>query len=70
MIKTFIAFGTYRFTKTGLRIIMSVGTNVDRSFVWNFEFGSLGFVCYLVFGTWNFMIFIKKLTFLNSVNYL
>jgi hypothetical protein len=28
----------------------------DGSFVWYFEFGSLGFVWDLVFGAWNFKV--------------
>jgi hypothetical protein len=31
-----------------------IKTTDDESFVSNFEFGSLGFVCNLVFGAWNF----------------
>jgi len=34
---------------------MRYGTNTCGSFVWNFEFGSLGFICILVFGAWNFL---------------
>ena len=44
MSKTFNTVGTYRITKSALPVIIPFGTNVDRSFVWNFEFGSLGFV--------------------------
>jgi hypothetical protein len=45
MTKTTTAVGPYRFAKlAALPIIMPFGTNADRSFVWNFEFGSLGFI--------------------------
>jgi hypothetical protein len=44
MTKTFSAVGPYRFAKLAVPVIMPFGTNVDRSFVWNFEFGLLGFV--------------------------
>jgi hypothetical protein len=44
MTKTFTAVGPYRFAKLALPVIMPFGTNAARSFVWNFKFGSLGFV--------------------------
>jgi hypothetical protein len=31
-----------------------LNTTVGGSFVWDFEFESLGFICDLVFGAWNF----------------
>jgi hypothetical protein len=44
MTKTFTAVGPYRFAKLALSVIMPIGTNIDRSVVWNFEFRSLGFI--------------------------
>jgi hypothetical protein len=37
MTKTVTAAGPYRFAKLVLPVFMPVGTNADRSFVWNFE---------------------------------
>jgi hypothetical protein len=37
--------------------MMPLGAMPDGSFVWIFEFGSLGFVWDLVFGAWNFRDF-------------
>jgi hypothetical protein len=37
MTKTVTAAGSYRFAKLVLPVFMPVGTNTDRSFVWNFE---------------------------------
>jgi len=48
MTKTCTEVVPYRFAKFVLPEIIAFSTNVDRSFVWNFEFGSL------VFGAWNF----------------
>jgi len=58
MTKTFTAVGPYRFAKLAVPVIMPFGTNVDRSFVWNFEFGLLGFVCNLNFVIWDLNNFI------------
>jgi hypothetical protein len=44
MTKTGTAVGPNCFAKLALPSILPFGPNVDRSFVWNFEFGSLGFV--------------------------
>ena len=44
MTKKFTAVGPYSFAKLAQPVIMPVDTNADRSFVWNFEIGSLGFV--------------------------
>jgi len=30
------------------------GVNIDRSFVWIFEFGSLELICDLIYGAWYF----------------
>ena len=54
MTKIFTTVGPYHFAKLALSVIMPFITNVDLSFVWNFEFGLLGFVWNLVFGAWNF----------------
>jgi hypothetical protein len=53
MTKTYTAIAQYRFTKLTPPVVMPFPTNVDRSFVWDFEFGSLGFVWYLSFDIWN-----------------
>ena len=65
MTKTFTAVGRYRFAKLAVPVIMPFGTNVDRSFVWNFEFGSLKFVWNLFFDAWNFHDFNLTPNFLN-----
>jgi hypothetical protein len=44
MTKTFAAIVQHRFANLGLPVMMPVGSTVDGSFVWNFEFGLLGFV--------------------------
>jgi len=44
MTKTGIAVGPNRFEKLAFPSILPFCTNVDWSFVWNFEFVSLGFV--------------------------
>ncbi len=54
MTKTFTTVVSHRFANIGLSVMMPLGTTVDKSFVWNFEFGSLGFILNLVFGAWNF----------------
>ena len=56
MTKTYTAIGQYRFTKlVAPPVVIPSPTNVDRSFVWNFEFGSLGFVWYLGFEFWDLL---------------
>jgi len=44
MTKTFIRLVSHRLANLGLPIMMPLGTTVEGLFVWNFEFGSLGFV--------------------------
>jgi hypothetical protein len=44
MTKTFTTIVSHRFANQGLPTMMLLGTTVDRSLIWNFEFGSLGFV--------------------------
>jgi hypothetical protein len=39
MTKTFTTVDSYRFANPGLLVAMPLGTTVDGSFVWNFEFG-------------------------------
>jgi hypothetical protein len=73
MTKTLTAVGPYRYGNLCPLVIMLFGTNAGGSGVWNFEFGSLEFVWnfgiwFLVLGI--FMIFIKQVTFVYSVNYL
>ena len=53
MTKTYISIGRYRFAKSAFPVIMPFPTNVDRSFVWNFEFGELGFIWNLSFDIWD-----------------
>jgi len=57
MTKTFAAVIPYRCGSICLPVIMPFCTNTRGSGVWDFEFGSLEFVCYLVFGAWNFYDF-------------
>ncbi len=44
MIKTFTVLVSHHFANPDPPVMMLVGTTVDGSFVWNFEFGSLEFV--------------------------
>jgi hypothetical protein len=44
MTKTFTTVDSQNFANPGLPVMMPLGTLVNGSFVWNFEFGSLGFV--------------------------
>jgi hypothetical protein len=44
MTKTFTTFDSHRFANPDLLVMIPLGTIVDGSFVWNFEFGLLGFV--------------------------
>ena len=53
MTKTLTAVDSYRIANPGLPETVLLSKTVDGSFVWNFEFGLLGFVCGLVFGAWN-----------------
>jgi hypothetical protein len=55
MTETYTAIGQYRSTKLALPIILPFRTKVDRSMVWDFEFGLLGFVWNLSFGIWDLM---------------
>jgi hypothetical protein len=49
--------------------MIALDPTVAGSFVWNFEFGSLGFIWDLVFGVWDFHFFTKHVIFLRSANY-
>jgi len=44
MTKTFTAVVLHRFTNSGLPVMMPLRTTAEGSFVWDFEFGSLGFI--------------------------
>jgi len=44
MTKTFTAVIAHRSARPGLPVIMPLDATLDVLFVWNFEFGSLGFV--------------------------
>ncbi len=44
MTKTFTTVVSHRFANPALPVMIHLGTTVDESFVWNFEFGSLEFV--------------------------
>jgi len=44
MTKTFTTDVLHRFATPDQPVMMPFGTSLDESFVWNFEFGSLGFV--------------------------
>jgi hypothetical protein len=44
MTETFTTAGSLRFENPGLPVMMPLGTTVDGLLVWNFEFGTLGFV--------------------------
>jgi len=44
MTKLLTTVDSSRFANPGLPEAMSLGTTVDGSFIWNFEFRSLGFV--------------------------
>jgi len=44
MTKTFTKVVSHLFLYLGLPAMMPLGITVGGSFVWNFEFGSLGFV--------------------------
>jgi hypothetical protein len=44
MIKTFTVLVSHHFANPDSPVMMLLGTTVDGFFVWNFEFGSLGFI--------------------------
>jgi hypothetical protein len=44
MIKTFTVLVSHHFASPDPPMIMISGTTADGFFVWNFEFGSLGFI--------------------------
>jgi hypothetical protein len=44
MTKIFTAVVLHRFTNSGLPVMMPWRTTSEGSFIWNFEFGSLGFI--------------------------
>jgi uncharacterized membrane protein len=50
MTKTFITVLLHRFANPGPPVMMLLSTSVISLYIWNFEFGSLGFVWDLVFG--------------------
>jgi len=54
MSKTFTTVVSHRFANHSLPVMMLWGATVNGALVWNFGFRSLGFVCYLGFGAWNF----------------
>jgi hypothetical protein len=51
--KTFAEIAA-RHAKFGESGMIMLSATAAGPFVWNFEFGSLGFVWNLVFGAWNF----------------
>jgi hypothetical protein len=44
MTKTFTKVVSHRFANPVLPVMLQLGRTVNGVFVWNFEFGSLGFV--------------------------
>jgi len=52
MTKTFANIASRQAAKSCEPAMMPLGT--EKSYVWIFEFGSLGFVWDLGFGAWNF----------------
>ena len=70
MTKKFTTVVSHRFANHGLSLRIPLETVVDGSFVWNLEFESLGIGWDLVFDSWNFLIFIKQVFFLKSINYI
>ena len=44
MTKTFTAVVSHGFANPTLSVMIPLAATVDESFVWNFEFGLLGFV--------------------------
>jgi len=68
MTKTFAKFGACHRLKSGELGMMPFGTTAEDSFVWIFEFGSLGFVWDLVLGI--FTISGKRIMFTKLIIYL
>ena len=54
MTKTITTVDSYNIANPGLPEAVPLGTTVDGSFVWDFEFGLLRFVWDLVIDYWNF----------------
>jgi len=54
MSKTSPSIASQCFANPGQLVMMPLGLTTNGALVWNFEFGSLGFVWFLVFGAWNF----------------
>jgi len=54
MTETFPTVASNSFANPNLPVIMPLSITVDGLFVWNFEFGSLGFVWDLFFGACDF----------------
>ena len=63
MTKTFTSVVSNRFKLLGLSVTTPLVRSVRLSLVWDFEFGSLGFVCNLFFGAWNFQILHQTVTY-------
>jgi len=57
MTKTFTTTASHRLTNTGQSAMMQLDLTTIDKLVWNFEFGSLGFIWVLIFGAWNFCDF-------------
>jgi len=57
MIKTLTTIVSKRIANSGPSVMMPLGKIAEESFVWYFEFGSLGFIWDLDFGAWNFQDF-------------
>jgi len=68
MTNTFTTLVSLRSANPRLPIMIQLGATVNGLFIWNFEFRSLGFACYLDFGTWNFHDF-NKLIIVNQFGY-
>jgi len=54
MTKTFTTIAKHRFLNPVEHLVGPLGTLLDGSFVWNFEFGSLEIIWDLFIGAWNF----------------
>jgi len=50
MSKTFLSIESHRSANPGQPLMMPLSLTTSGTFVWNFEFGSLGFVWVLGFG--------------------
>jgi len=70
MTKTFNSVVSNRFKLLGLTVTTPLVGSVRLSLVWNFVIGSLGFVCILIFGAWNFQYFHKTGKYLEVCNQL